>query len=378
MGVAFDFVSKHLPTLTEPLWGFSMNRVDIWESSRFSDSSGAPSPIDHTKMQREREMLIIWVGFPPSKMHLPELTELSNPTTFLFRCPERYVSFCSHWHPLLGCHIVYSSCKNATSVVTENETIREEERGTWSAKMGTEQLEWHQHSTMSALQRKCTKVSSLFFRRDEVLKTQTAISTKKPHMICSVTGSLSNPNSVNCTSYFLFFVLKIRQGWSLLLNLVLFYHDRNRKLGSVSAVSCHVHWLSSTEKKSLSEGNDCVMCSGTASSLLDIGILELKRSNCTERSSKWAVSPGWKTVWAQLFISGLSAHLSSPGFVLCSYISGKIHEKPWLKLILNRKDRESKAANFCLLPAPFLQKGKACVSFPKCHLSFFWGVIASA
>lgn len=57
--VAFDFFSKHLPTLTVPLWGFSTNKVDLSESSRFSVSS--PSPIDHTEMQREREIWIVWV-----------------------------------------------------------------------------------------------------------------------------------------------------------------------------------------------------------------------------------------------------------------------------------------------------------------------------
>lgn len=31
-----------------------MNKVDLWESSCFSVSSGVPSPIDHTEMQRER------------------------------------------------------------------------------------------------------------------------------------------------------------------------------------------------------------------------------------------------------------------------------------------------------------------------------------
>lgn len=164
--VAFNFVSKHLPTLTEPLWGFSTNKVDLWESSRFSVSSGAPSPIDHTEMQGEREISIIWACFTPSIIHLPELTKLSNPITSFFRCPEKYVSFCSHWHPWIGCHIVYSSWKNATFVVTENETRTEEERATWSARAGTGQLEWHQHSTMSALQRQYTKVSFLFFRRE--------------------------------------------------------------------------------------------------------------------------------------------------------------------------------------------------------------------
>lgn len=99
------------------------------------------------------------------QVHLPELPKLSSPSTFLFRCPERHVSFCSHWHPLLGCHIVYSSCKNATTVVAENETIGRKRGEPDQPGSGTEQLEWHQHSTMSALQRWRTKVSSLFFRR---------------------------------------------------------------------------------------------------------------------------------------------------------------------------------------------------------------------
>lgn len=77
------------------------------------------------------------------------------------------------------------------------------------------------------------------------------------------------------------------------------------------------------QKNSFSGGNDCVACSDTAHSLLKIKILELKRSSGTERRSKWVVSPGQRTVPAQLWISGLSAYLNSPGFVLCSYILGK-------------------------------------------------------
>lgn len=68
-----------------------MNKVDRWESSRFSVSSGALSPIDHTEIQRKRKISIISQCLTLSKMHLPELTKLSNPITSLFRCPERYV-----------------------------------------------------------------------------------------------------------------------------------------------------------------------------------------------------------------------------------------------------------------------------------------------
>jgi len=40
------------------------------------------------------------------------------------------------------------------------------------------------------------------------------------------------------------------------------------------------------QKNSLSDGSDRVVCSDTARSLLETGILELKRNNDTERSSK--------------------------------------------------------------------------------------------
>lgn len=75
-------------------------------------------------------------------------------------------------------------------------------------------------------------------------------------------------------------------------------------------------------KSSLSNGNDCEICSDTAASLLETGTLELKR-NCTERSRKWVVSPGQSTVPGQLCVSGLPLYLDSPGFALCHYISGK-------------------------------------------------------
>lgn len=192
LGVAFDFVPKHLPTLTVPLWGFSTNKVDLWESSRFSDSSGAPSPRDHTEMQREGETSIIWGCFTPSKVHLPELPKLSSPSTFLFRCPERHVSFGSHWHPLLGCHIVYSSCKNATSVVAENETIREEQRGTWSARIG------HWATWMApAFNHECfTEVTHkgqlfVFQKRWRFWKHKQPEAQNPPHLMHSFTGSLS-------------------------------------------------------------------------------------------------------------------------------------------------------------------------------------------
>lgn len=55
--------------------------------------------------------------------------------------------------------------------------------------------------------------------------------------------------------------------------------------------------------------------------------------------------------------------------------------KSWSKLIPSRKCKGSKAVNACLFSAQFLQRGKARVSYsslqPKCHLSIFWGVIAS-
>lgn len=55
--------------------------------------------------------------------------------------------------------------------------------------------------------------------------------------------------------------------------------------------------------------------------------------------------------------------------------------KPWSKLIPSRKCMGSKAVNACLFSAQFLQRGKARVSYcslqSKCHLSIFWGVIAS-
>lgn len=126
--------------------------------------------------QRGKDQSSEGVLLPPKYTYLNFLN--SSPSTFLFWCPERHVSFCSHWHPLLSCHIVYSSCKNTTSVVMENET--QEERATWSARTGTEQLEGHQHSTMSALQRWRTKSALCFSEEMEVMKTQTARSTKIP------------------------------------------------------------------------------------------------------------------------------------------------------------------------------------------------------
>lgn len=138
------------------------------------------------------------------------------------------------------------------------------------------------------------------------------------------------------------------------------------------------------QKNSLSDGNDCVICSDTVPSLLEIRVLELKRSNGTERSSKWVVSPGQRTVPAQLCVSGPSAHPNSPGFGLHSYISGKYtqnHGQSWFLTEKAGRARQWTSVRYLL---PFCREAKR-VSYSKwelveskCHISFFWGVIASA
>lgn len=122
------------------------------------------------------------------------------------------------------------------------------------------------------------------------------------------------------------------------------------------------------QKNSLSDGNDCVICSDTVPSLLAIGILEPKRSSGTERSSKWAISPGQRTVPAQLCVSGLSTHPNSPGFVLRSYISGKYaqnHGQSWFLTEKAGRARQRTSVRYLL---PFCREAKHVSHIPSENL----------
>lgn len=117
------------------------------------------------------------------------------------------------------------------------------------------------------------------------------------------------------------------------------------------------------QKNSLSDGNDCVICSDTVPSLLEIRILELKRSNSTERSSKWVVSPGQRTVPAQLCVSGLSAHPNSPGFGLHSYISGKYPQNHGQSWFLKKRQGEQGSEHLSVTCSLSAERQDTCLIF---------------
>lgn len=135
---------------------------------------------------------------------------------------------------------------------------------------------------------------------------------------------LSQPKISPLYKFVLPLCLQCRAGRKLTSELSSFLPWQKQRIwGSVSTMSCHVNFMGYfMEKSSFSDGNGCEIW--TQQLLFwKLRLLELKRNNSTERTSKWLLSPGQSTVPGQLCVSGLSVYLDSPGFVLSHYISSK-------------------------------------------------------
>lgn len=126
---------------------------------------------------------------------------------------------------------------------------REEERGTWSARIG------HWATWMApAFNHECfTEVTHkgqlfVFQKRWRFWKHKQLEAQPPPTFDAQFHWISLNPNQVHCTSWFSFYVCKVGQEWSPLLKFFLFCHDRSREFGNqwipcpAICISCNILW----------------------------------------------------------------------------------------------------------------------------------------
>lgn len=151
--------------------------------------------------------------------------------------------------------------------------------------------------------------------------------------------------------------------------------QKQRIWGSVNTMSCHMHFMWYSMGKVVCQMEMIVTYAQTQQLLFwKLGLWNWKGTVLREAANEW--SPQGRALYQDSCVFLVFLFIWT-ALALSYAITSQV--KPWSKLIPSRKCKESKAVDG--MPVCFLQRGKGRVSYTnlqsKCHISVFWGVIAS-